>query len=128
MHTGPHLHTELLELIFHCCVYRVYTLAFGLIYHYSVLKCRSALRRTDERQQLSLFTVCCHRQTCRTDKGLSCDHVLKRLSYRSSSAKLDIKISVSSVFYFIFALQTHNRTYRTVVKFSALVQLTCNLL
>lgn len=56
---------------------------FGLIYHDIVLIGSSALQRRNERLQLTLFTVHCHRQTCRNDKGLSNYSVLKSLSVQS---------------------------------------------
>lgn len=53
---------------------------FGLIYHDTVLIGSGALQRRDERLQLTLFTVHCHKKTCRNDKGLSYYSVLSLLS------------------------------------------------
>lgn len=54
---------------------------FGLIYHDTVLIGSGALQRRVQRLQLILFTVHCHKQTCRNDKGLTANYsVLSLLS------------------------------------------------
>lgn len=52
---------------------------FGLIHHDTVLLGSSALQKGDERHQLTLFTIHCHRQTCWNDKYLSNYSILQQL-------------------------------------------------